>query len=227
MTIILSVVAFCFAVVTLFLLWRVFFLRDPRRIPPIGPYVLSPADGGIIYIKRVEKGDIIISRKKHRIVNWSDIVKLDSPTTMSGYLIGIGMTPISAHRNRIPLAGKITKEIYKPVEKNQSLLVMMTKLMLHLPFAEKDLQAVQKNETLTLEISVKSFKYYVTQIAGDMIDRIVVWVRENQKVQSGEQYGLIRFGSQCDLFLPDELCKSIKVKLGDYVYAGESIIAEF
>jgi phosphatidylserine decarboxylase len=64
----------------------------------------------------------------------------------------------------------------------------------------------------------------VTQIAGLIARRICCWVHEGQPVEAGQRIGLIQFGSQVDLAFPRSA--ALKVRAGDHVKAGESIIAE-
>jgi len=89
-------------------------------------------------------------------------------------------------------------------------------------------QAHFENEQNRLEISPSQLKsagpIVVTQIAGLIARRIVCWVNESQALQAGELFGLIRFGSQVDMVLPKSA--QLKVKLGDHVKAGSTIIAE-
>jgi phosphatidylserine decarboxylase len=68
-------------------------------------------------------------------------------------------------------------------------------------------------------------KVGVRLIAGLIARRIVPWVQQNDTVQRGERISLIQFGSRVDVYLP---CKAkIKVKLGDKVVGGESVLAQF
>ena len=81
------------------------------------------------------------------------------------------------------------------------------------------------NERLTTAIkTTRGPTIFVTQIADKWINRIVSFVEEGDEIAKGAQYGMIRFGSQCDLFVPDELKISFNVNIGDYIYAGDSII---
>ena len=64
----------------------------------------------------------------------------------------------------------------------------------------------------------------VTQIAGLIARRIVCWVKEGQNVQAGERIGLIRFGSQVEIVFSKSA--KLRVKAGDFVTAGDTVIAE-
>ena len=62
----------------------------------------------------------------------------------------------------------------------------------------------------------------VKQIAGLIARRIVCWAKEGDEYQRGQRFGLIRFGSRVDIFLPEGT--DIKVEIGDIVSGGSSII---
>jgi len=62
------------------------------------------------------------------------------------------------------------------------------------------------------------------QIAGAMARRIVWYVKEGDKVEQGEQFGFIKFGSRVDVFLP--LGSTVKVELGQTVKGGRTVLAE-
>ncbi len=65
----------------------------------------------------------------------------------------------------------------------------------------------------------------VTQVAGILARRISCWTREGASLERGQRFGLIKFGSQVDLFLPAGV--PVRVKPGDHVRGGETVVAEF
>ena len=89
-------------------------------------------------------------------------------------------------------------------------------------------RAAFENEQNRIEIAAKAgsvnVPIAVTQIAGLIARRIVCWVKEGQVLAAGEQVGLIRFGSQVDITFPAFV--RVRVKAGDRVEAGQSILAE-
>jgi phosphatidylserine decarboxylase len=88
----------------------------------------------------------------------------------------------------------------------------------------RDPKAHFENEQNRLEIASPAGTITVTQIAGLIARRIVCWVNEGYTLKAGEQFGLIRFGSQVDLTFP--AFAKPKVKVGDRVEAGQTILAE-
>lgn len=89
----------------------------------------------------------------------------------------------------------------------------------------RDPQAAFENEQNRIEIQSAGPVIVVTQIAGLIARRIRCWVREGQVVEAGERIGLIQFGSQVDLRLP--LAARLRVRAGDHVKAGETVMAEW
>jgi phosphatidylserine decarboxylase len=90
--------------------------------------------------------------------------------------------------------------------------------------AELD-KASEDNERNSLVISTSNGRIGVVQIAGLVARRIVSFVREGQSIGGGERFGLIRFGSRLDVYLP-EGTKAL-VAEGQTAIAGETILADF
>ncbi len=126
------------------------------------------------------------------------------------WILRIFLSIFEPHLQRSPVAGKIRKIDYK---KGKFL-------------DARDPKAPFENEQNRIEIVPNSGKatLVVTQIAGLIARRIICWVKEGQTVQAGERIGLIRFGSQVDVVLAREA--RLRVKAGDFVTAGNTIIAE-
>ena len=191
---------------TSLLLWR--FYRDPERVPPADKNViLSPADGEIIYVKKIEKGTIPFSEKKGKKFSLNDFIQSDV-LPQGGYLIGIAMNFLDVHVNRAPISGRI------------SLLKHIRGCFLSL----KKKEAVIQNERNLIVIDDEYIKLGIVQIASRLVRKIVPFIQEGQDIQKGERIGTIRFGSQVDLVLPNIPSIDIKVKLNDKVKAGLSVI---
>ena len=187
------------------------FYRDPDRIPPEDRHIiLSPADGKVIYVKNIEEGKVPFSEKKGKKFPLNDFVQSDV-LSGSGYLIGIMMTYLDVHVNRAPIGGSI------------SLLKHVKGLFISL----KRKEAVIKNERVFTVINNGQFKVGIVQIASRLVRKIVPYLLEGQEVQKGERIGVIRFGSQVDLILPDLRSLRIMVMPGTKVKAGISIVATF
>ncbi|MEO0910361.1 MAG: phosphatidylserine decarboxylase, partial [Pseudomonadota bacterium] len=119
------------------------------------------------------------------------------------------MNVFNCHVNRSPMRGKITKVVYK---KGQFLNAELDK-------------ASQDNERNSLVLETEQGKIAVVQIAGLVARRIVCWANEDEDLSPGERFGLIRFGSRLDVYLPDD-AKAV-VAVGQTAIAGETILARF
>ncbi|MBN1227456.1 MAG: phosphatidylserine decarboxylase family protein [Deltaproteobacteria bacterium] len=177
-----------FVVMSIVTLFIVYFFRDPNRISPVNENaVLTPADGKILSIEKLGKGD---HNYKH-----------------SSIKISIFMSLFNAHINRIPIKGKILDICYAPGKF----------------FSANMDKASQYNEhnIITLE-TYNDKKIAFVQIAGLIARRIACWVKERDHVESGQRFGLIRFGSRLEVYLPTN--SVITVQKGQKVKAGQTVI---
>jgi len=215
------------ALVVGFLYWRLkYFLRDPARtVPPGEENIVSAADGFVTYVKRIERGQIPTAVKGKKQIPLLEYTGLD--ISSSGYLIGTYMTEHSVHRNRVPIAGTVAFRRHRSADPfNRSMAPMAMNLLFGRTPYDDGCNYLLANERMTIGVRHRSGALVmVTQIADLWINRIVARVMPGDDVARGEQYGLIRFGSQCDVFLPDELVDVVLVKPGQYVFAGETVLA--
>ena len=120
------------------------------------------------------------------------------------------MNVFNVHVNRSPVAGVIKDIVYK---EGQFLNASLDK-------------ASEKNERSSLIInSEHGADIVVVQIAGLIARRILGFVSKHQNLNQGERFGLIRFGSRVDIYMP--LDSTVKCSVGDKVVAGESVLASF
>lgn len=123
--------------------------------------------------------------------------------------VSIFMSVFNCHVNRAPVAGRIERIAYRPGK-----------------FLNAELdKASEDNERNSMVISTSSGRIGVIQIAGLVARRIVSFVREGQELAAGERFGLIRFGSRLDVFLPDG--SKPLVSEGQTAVAGETVLADF
>jgi phosphatidylserine decarboxylase len=122
--------------------------------------------------------------------------------------ISIFMSVFDCHVNRSPVAGRIEKIVYQPGK-----------------FFNADLdKASADNERNSLVIATAGTRVAVVQIAGLVARRIVCFVREGQPLGAGERFGMIRFGSRLDVYLPDGTPPMVAV--GQTSIAGETVLAD-
>jgi phosphatidylserine decarboxylase len=122
--------------------------------------------------------------------------------------ISIFMTVFNCHINRSPVAGRVEKIVYQPGK-----------------FLNADLdKASADNERNSLVIATAGTRVAVVQIAGLIARRIVCYMREDQPVAAGERFGMIRFGSRLDVYLPPGTPPLVAV--GQIATGGETVIAD-
>lgn len=171
--------------------WCVYFFRTPVRVTPLGDdFVISPADGKVILIKKV--------------VPPASFGMLDEEV----YRVSIFLNVFDVHVNKVPVSGVLEKIIYHPGK------------FVNASFDK----ASDDNERNTIVIRTeKNIKIAATQIAGLIARRIVCHVAEQSQVVAGQEFGLIRFGSRVDVYLPAGVEPLVVV--GQRAIAGETILA--
>jgi phosphatidylserine decarboxylase len=123
--------------------------------------------------------------------------------------ISIFMSVFNCHVNRSPVAGRIDRIAYRPGA-----------------FINAELdKASEDNERNSLVITTPNGRIGVVQIAGLIARRIVCFVKEGQSIGPGERFGLIRFGSRLDVFLPEGTMPLVAE--GQTAIAGETVLADF
>jgi phosphatidylserine decarboxylase len=122
--------------------------------------------------------------------------------------VSIFMSVFDCHVNRSPAAGRIEKIVYRPGK-----------------FINADLdKASEDNERNALVIVTSGARIGVVQIAGLIARRIVSFKREGEMIGAGERFGMIRFGSRLDVYLPEGV-KPL-VAEGQIATAGETVLAD-
>lgn len=178
-------------------IWCIWFFRDPERVVPAGEdLIISPADGRVLpVVKAAPPPELDMG---------------DSPLTR----ISIFMNVFNVHVNRNPCAGTVVGLAYRPGRF----------------FNASFDKASEHNERMAARIRTKKpdgelIDIAVVQIAGLVARRIKCDLVEGQTVNRGERYGIIRFGSRVDVYLPQD--SAVLVSEGQHVTAGETQLALF
>ena len=208
----------------IYLYWRYFFFfRDPERVIPEGEEtIVAPADGTVIYIKEINDDNLLFSTKKQRTTSLKAYCA-EQDIKPSGFLIGIFMHPTSVHVNRAPIAGRIEKIDYQP-GRNLPMTLTWWRVNFKMRPFEKYAGHLFANERNIIGIAGK-IRITLIQIADIYVDKIECWVKEGDQVQKGQRVGMIKMGSQVDVLLPKLPGLTIKVREGQKVKAGETIMA--
>jgi phosphatidylserine decarboxylase len=210
--------------------WRhIWFFRNPVRDIPNGDNVVSPADGTIVYVKGLPSKTPIVSIKNNKRISISDIVREDLHNV--NLLIGIFMSPFDVHYNRAPIAGKAEFIRHHPANfRNHHMGSMHWRsIFKRFPIYEKSPHIID-NERLVTKIEGlfkgRPISCYVVQIAGGSVNGIDSFVNENSFIEKGSILGMIRIGSQVDIVVTWHDSMTVKVKPGQKVFAGETILVE-
>jgi phosphatidylserine decarboxylase len=209
-----------------FLFWRYFwFFRNPKRRVPEGEGVLSPADGKVVYVRKVEAKEPVVTIKKGQKACIVDILKEDVNTPK--LIIGVFRSPFDVHYNRAPLSGEIQCITHYPAQGvNVHMGSMHWRCILNrFPLYQNCRHIIQNERTVTRIKALfkgSTFTAYIIQIAAKSVRGIDVFIPVGGFVQRGEIFGMIRIGSQVDLVVPWLPDMEIKVAPGDRVRAGES-----
>ena len=123
--------------------------------------------------------------------------------------ISIFMSPLNVHVNRIPVSGVVRHVRHIPGEY----------------FAAFEDKASERNEQTIVGVESPQGKILFKQIAGFIARRIVCSLNVGDSVKAGARFGMIKFGSRVDLFVPEDA--SIKINVGDFTVAGETVLADF
>jgi phosphatidylserine decarboxylase len=154
---------------------------------------VAPADGTVVDIEEVDEPEFLGGRSER---------------------VGIFLSLFSVHINRAPLAGRVGYVKYKPGKF----------------FAAFNQRASAENESniIGLETDLETraggkLKVAVKQISGVIARRIVCACREAQQLARGEKFGMIKFGSRTEVYLPPGAAE-LTVSVGDKVHAGRTVI---
>ncbi len=124
-------------------------------------------------------------------------------------IVSIFMSPLNVHVNRNPVSGTVGYLRYVKGEY----------------FAAFEDKASEKNEQMIIGLENAHGRVLFKQIAGFVARRIVCTLTMGEKVRAGDRFGMIKFGSRVDVFLPGNA--TVRAKVGDITTAGETVLAEF
>ncbi len=147
--------------------------------------------------------DILVSPADGLITNISEYKEGKKNYTK----VSIFLSVFNVHIQRLPVSGQITKIDY-----------------IEGKFINATLdKASEENERLRLTLKSGSNVVYITQIAGLIARRIICYLKTNERVNQGERYGIIKFGSRVDIEFPNSY--NLMVSIGQQCIGGETIIA--
>lgn len=219
-------------------------VKDPERRAPEGSVIVAPADGRVLYVRRVTDGVIPYVVKRGVEVPIVEHLKTAPARPFArGYLVGIYMNTQGVHINRMPNHGTVREQIvfngpHMDMTRAETRIILtqlvpgvvsLRKLIGLPPYdiAEAaDYILKSARETLVIEDERGSY-LYVVRIADYYVGKILTWVGPGQHAARGDRIGMITWGSQTDLLIEEGAGLELAVDPGDYVYAGETVIARY
>ena len=172
------------------------FFRDPERVIPTDPGILVSPADGTV----------------------ADIEEVDEPTFLGGRAlrVGIFLSPLNVHVNRSPARGTVRHRVYR----EGKFLVAY------------DRRAVEENEACAIGIECEApggrppLRILVRQVVGAAARRIVCPVEPGRALDRGERFGMIKFGSRTELWVPLDAGFRCRVKIGDGVRGGSTVMGD-
>lgn len=139
----------------------------------------------------------------------TDIVEVDETDVLKKRMrrVGIFLSIFDVHTNRVPIDGKIIFRAHR-----EGLCVDARRP-----------ECSEKNEAMIWAFENPRATLVVRQLTGAIARRIVAWSDTGDEVKKGDRFGMIRFGSRTEVYLP--LSASVSVKVGEHVAGGSTIIA--
>ena len=139
-------------------------------------------------------------------------IQYDAHKGLNGFSqrVAIFLSPLDVHVNWVPSAGTVKKITYKPGQ-------------FKMAFLPKSSELNERNDLLLHVPNGKTI--LVRQIAGTIARRICCWVKEGDHVSFGQKYGMIRFGSRVEIFLPEDV--TLNVGIGQRVYGGQTVLGKW
>jgi phosphatidylserine decarboxylase len=136
-----------------------------------------------------------------------EVRDVDDPFVGAATRVAVFLSPLDVHVNRVPVSGLV-----EDVERVPGRFVPAYRA-----------EASAENERATVRIAGEPGRVAVSQIAGALARRVVCRLRPGDRVEAGERFGLIRFGSRTDLVVPRTA--AVQVRVGDRVLGGLTIMA--
>lgn len=177
-----------------FTLFCLFFFRDPVRVTPTKPSLI------------ISPADGIVSDIKQGLHLPAEIAEGDQGMYTR---VSIFLSVMDVHVNRFPVSGSVIRKVYKPGR-----------------FLNAELdKASEENERCSLVIETPDHLHFgLVQIAGLIARRIVTQTDVGEPARAGHRYGIIRFGSRVDVYMPHGITPLVCV--GQRAVGGETVLAD-
>ncbi|MGE5592459.1 MAG: phosphatidylserine decarboxylase [Betaproteobacteria bacterium] len=228
---------------------RVWFYRDPLRIPPDDPEaILAPADGKFIYARRFTGGKVFVE-KLGKTIPVTEISGTDFGARESGWVMGVYMTPLDVHFNYAPVAGTVSRVVHTPAAVNLPMLdlreyIKLTYLRQAIDLFGRRYHLSNERNTIFIDVDrpcsqgtgamrgtagvpgAGRTRIAVVEIADKFVNKIRCFVKEGDILRPGQKLSFIERGSQVDLVIPGDDIEVV-ARVGQQVYGARTVIARF
>ena len=155
---------------------------------------------------------VLVAPADGRVV---EVAEVEEPEFLSAlaHKIAIFMSPLDVHVNRVPCDGRVETLVHRPGR--------------HLNASTADASSRNEASAMTLTHVDGDARVLVRQVAGAVARRIVCAAVVGQRLRRGDRYGMIKFGSRAEVYVPVESGFKVEVRLGQTVRAGETILGRF
>lgn len=164
--------------------------------------------------KSPQEPELLLSPADGKIADISEIPAQDSPLEAPSLRVGIFLSIFNVHINRMPCAAEVTRVEYRPGKFKNALDPESARLN-------------ESNDVYIRRLEEPADALMIRQISGAIARRIVCKARPGKKFSSGRHFGMIKFGSRTELYVPLRENLKCQVRLGDSVKAGLTVIARY
>jgi len=155
---------------------------------------------------------VLVAPADGRVVEVAEVEEREFLESLT-HKIAIFMSPLDMHVNRVPCDGRVEALVHRPGR--------------HLNASTPEASFRNEAGAMTLVPRDEDTRILVRQVAGAMARRIVCTAQVGEHLQRGDRYGMIKFGSRAEVYVPVESGFDVEVRLGQAVRAGETILGRF
>ena len=159
-----------------------------------------------------EEPGVVVAPADGKVV---EVTQVDEPPLLKvpSHKIAIFMSPLNVHVNRAPCGGEVETVEYRPGRHHNA----------------QDQEASSENEAVAMVIRAADgrARVLVRQVAGVLARRIVCAAAAGERVERGQRFGMIKFGSRAEVYVPVEAGFEVRARLGQRVRAGETVLGRF
>jgi phosphatidylserine decarboxylase len=207
-----SVIFFLVTIILLYLVSAVHWVFLPLLLADLAFWGLAVAFFRDPERTIPDRGDVLVSPADGSVTHIDEVDEPDFPGGKA-FRISIFLSIFNVHVNRVPRSGKVVDLRYYPGAFLDA----------------RHPQCGTANEQLWIDLddTATGRRIRVKQISGKMARRIVCWLKPGEEVKCGDRFGMIKYGSRTEVYLPADMPLAVQVRVGDSVQGGATILLRF